>query len=80
MFHATHCSPPNKVNTPSTANGSRCREIKPRDLAAKKASRLACLTSLVNVSRDRLQCGYVWACRASLNNRIKIMPTYNFTK
>ena len=57
MYHATDSSLPDRVNTPSTANGNR--EIRPRDLAAKKVSRLACLTSLVNVSRDRLQSEYV---------------------
>jgi hypothetical protein len=47
---------------PSSADGNR--GIRPRDATAKKASRLACLTSLVkfDVSRDRLQSGYVLAC------------------
>ena len=57
MDHVRNCSVSDRLNTPNAANGNW--EISPRDLAAKKVSRLACLTSLVNVSRDRLQSEYV---------------------
>jgi hypothetical protein len=40
----------------------RGREIRPRDLAAPRVFTLACLMSLVNVSRDWVNCGYVLAC------------------
>jgi hypothetical protein len=66
MYHSTDCNPPDQVNTLSKGNESR--EIRQHDLAATKVSRLACLTSLVNVSLDRLQ------SPSSANGSITIRP------